>query len=730
MDTIKIKIAGMRSTVCAATVERALSQVPGVDSVLVDIEKEEARIRFTDGPVTQEILYEAVASCGFKVILSDKNGQEIRNDADVNIKKRIRHIGGCLAVLIVLELACFIGNGRVSISFLGMMAVAEVLFGSLALWQGYFLLRRGLSKLVAGVPSMDSLASLACSVAFFFSVWRTVRIIQGFDSVRTIYFAPATALLLLLMVDEYYAVRISMLEDDYASNKNHTRDTFVCRILLRNQEYKVSGEDVFPKDLVIAESGETIVADGTIIQGRAAIDESALTDVTMPVNKGKGDKVFAGSIILSGKIIFRVSHAGDKTYIRQLENLAEDIPEEPLETIFATENLAIIFLPAVLSLCVIVALSWYFYSGDSVISWNVLTVLLLAACPGALGMSILSALYKAISEAEKKGVLFKNTAVLEQLHKVSMVALAKTGLLTEGKMRLECVVPREEDIKNTVMKLAAVLTKESKHPLGESLKKTAYGKDIFECEISDYVPGSGVSAWYRGSKIAIGDYNYIKKMCAIPEELKKQVKEFENKGSAVFYLSVDGKWCSIFVLSDVVRPRVLDEMGNSVGNALRFIIITGDGKNASVNVGNIIGISQVAAELAPKDKAELLGYLRRSGEFTAMVGGGISDAPALAASCIGVTTLKSAEAASARLLLPNKDLKWLWKAMNLSRQTVLIIKQNLFLAFFFNILYIAVIITTGVLWNESLVVPLILTTVFLLSWVGIFLNVSRLRYSI
>ncbi len=728
MDTIKIKIYGMRSAVCAATVERALSQVSGVDSVLVDIEKEEARIRCMEGSVAQELLYETVTSCGFKVIPSDKNIQEIRNVTDVNIKKRIHRIVGCLAVLIVLELLCFIGSGRVSITFLRMIAAAEILFGSFALWQGDFLLHRGLAKLAVGVPSMDSLASLACSVAFFYSVWRAVRIMQGFDSIRAIYFAPATVLLLLLMAAEYYAVRISILEDDYAANKKHTIDTSVCRILLRNQEYKVSSEYVFPRDLVIAESGETIVADGMIIQGRAAIDESNITDVTMPINKGKGDTTFAGSVIVSGKIIFRVSYTGDKTYIRQLERIAENIPEEPLEPIFTTENLATIFLPAVLSLCVIVALSWYFYSGDSVMSWNIFTTLLLAACPGSLGMSTLAALDKAIFEAKKKGILFKNTVVLEQLHKVSMVALAKTGLLTAGKMRLECIVPREENIKNTAMKLAAVLTKESKHPLGEALKETVVGKDIFECEISDYVPGSGVSAWYRGSKISLGDYNYIKKMCAISEKLKKQVKEFENRGSAVFYLSVDGKWCSIFILSDAVRPRVLDEIYNSGKNALRFMIITGDGKNAAATVGDIIGINQVAAELAPKDKAELLGYLRRGGEFTAMVGGGISDAPALAASCIGVATAKSAEAASAKLLLPDKNLKWLWQAMNLSRQTVRIIRQNLFLAFFFNILYIAIVIATGVLWKGSLVVPLMLTTVFLLSWIAIFLNVSRLKY--
>ncbi len=730
MDTTKIKIYGMRSAVCAATVERVLSQVQGVDSVLVDIEKEEARIRFTEGSVAQELLYETVESCGFKVISSDKNRQEIRNVTDVNIKKRIRRIVGCLAVLIALELAYFICSGRVSITFLRMMAAAEILFGSFALLEGYFLLHRGLAKLVAGVPSMDSLAALACSVAFIYSVWRTARILQGFDSVQAIYFAPSTALLLLLMTAEYYSVKINSLEDEYAVKKNYTRDASVCKILLRNQEYKVSSEYVFPKDLVIAKNGETIVADGTIIQGRAAVDESILTDIVMPVNKKEGDKVFAGSVILSGEIIFKASYTGDKTYLRQLENLVENIPEEQLGTVFTTENLAAIFLPVVLSLCVIVALSWYFYSGNSIMSWNVFTTLLLATCPGALGMATLATLYKAISEARKQGILFKNTAVLEQLHKVSMVVLAKTGLLTEGKMRLECIVPRDENIKDTVIKLAAVLTKESRHPLGEALKDTAAGKEIFECEITDYTPGSGVSAWYRGSKISLGDYSYIKRMCAISEKLKKKVKEFEDKGSAVFYLSVDGKWCSLFVLSDTVRPEALDAICNSGEDALRFMIITGDDKNTTETVGNIIGISQVAAELTPRDKAELLEYLRRGGEFTAMVGGGISDIPALAASCIGVATEKSVEASSARLLLPNKDLKWLWQAKNLSQQTVQIIRQNLFLAFFFNILYITAIIAIGVLWKGSPTVPLILTAVFLLSWFGIFFNASRLKCGI
>jgi Cu+-exporting ATPase len=543
-------------------------------------------------------------------------------------------------------------------------------------------------------PNMDSLIAIGTTVAVSYSLYAIYQITQGhFAFAEHLYFETAGVIITLVLLGKSLEA-VSKGRTSGAIKKLMGLTPKTATILVEGREREMPIEELNVGDIIIVKPGGKIPVDGTVVSGSTAIDESALTGESMPVDKKEGDSVFAATINTTGSIQFRADKIGADTALAQIIKLVEDAQNSKAPIAQLADIVSRYFVPVVLSIAVFSGLAWFIVTGDVEFSLTVLISVLVIACPCALGLATPTAIMVGTGKGAENGILIKSGEALEGLHKIDTVVFDKTGTITEGK-------PEVVAVEGDVLELAASLERYSEHPIAKAICRYYSGKYL---EVKDFkaTAGRGVEGIIDGKRIEIG------------------------RGVTVL---VDGQYMGRVVVLDKPKASSHAAIAKLKNRGIETVMITGDNKETAEAVAKQVGIERVFAEVMPQDKAEQVKKLQKEGRRVAMVGDGINDAPALAQADIGIAIGSGTDVAmeSASIVLMKGDLVVVPMAINLSRATIRNIKQNLFWAFGYNV--VGIPIAAGVLYvfGGPLLTPIFAAGAMSLSSVSVVMNALRLK---
>ena len=604
---------------------------------------------------------------------------------------------------------------------------------------GYKFYINGFKSLFHGSPNMDTLVAIGTSSAFIYSLYTTINLIRNagvsmemhMSHHHQLYFESAGIIIALILLGKFLESR-SKGKTSEAIKKLMGLQPKTATIMVDDKEVEVSIDEVLEGDIVVVKPGEKIPVDGKIVFGHTSIDESMLTGESMPVEKTVGDSVTGASINKNGLIRFEATKVGKDTALAQIIKLVEDAQGTKAPIAKLADTVAGYFVPAVITIAVISALLWAIIGKEN--TTFVLTIfisVLVIACPCALGLATPTAIMVGTGKGAENGILIKSSVALELAHKVNTVIFDKTGTITEGKPKVTEIITYGDYDKDYLLKLAASAEKGSEHPLGEAIVRYAEEKNmnLINVEKFNSVTGKGINAVIDNKKINLGNVKMMEDLNISLDIVENKYEELAKQGKTPMFISIENELAGIIAVNDVVKEssKRAVELLHNLG--IKVAMVTGDNKNTADAIAKQVGIDIVLAEVLPQDKSNEVKKLQAEGNFVAMVGDGINDAPALAAADIGIAIGNGTDVAieSADIVLMKNDLMDVPTAIKLSKDTIRNIKQNLFWAFGYNTIGIPVAAGVLYIFGGPLLNPMIAAAAMSLSSVSVVSNALRLR---
>ena len=586
---------------------------------------------------------------------------------------------------------------------------------------------------------MDTLVAIGTSSAFIYSLYTTINLIRNagvsmemhMSHHHQLYFESAGIIIALILLGKFLESR-SKGKTSEAIKKLMGLQPKTAIIMVDDKEVEVSIDEVLEGDIVVVKPGEKIPVDGKIVFGHTSIDESMLTGESMPVEKTVGDSVTGASINKNGLIRFEATKVGKDTALAQIIKLVEDAQGTKAPIAKLADTVAGYFVPAVITIAVISALLWAIIGKEN--TTFVLTIfisVLVIACPCALGLATPTAIMVGTGKGAENGILIKSSVALELAHKVNTVIFDKTGTITEGKPKVTEIITYGDYDKDYLLKLAASAEKGSEHPLGEAIVRYAEEKNmnLINVEKFNSVTGKGINAVIDNKKINLGNVKMMEDLNISLDIVENKYEELSKQGKTPMFISIENELAGIIAVNDVVKEssKRAVELLHNLG--IKVAMVTGDNKNTADAIAKQVGIDIVLAEVLPQDKSNEVKKLQAEGNFVAMVGDGINDAPALAAADIGIAIGNGTDVAieSADIVLMKNDLMDVPTAIKLSKDTIRNIKQNLFWAFGYNTIGIPVAAGVLYIFGGPLLNPMIAAAAMSLSSVSVVSNALRLR---
>jgi len=744
----RFDVTGMSCASCQAHVEKAVSAVEGVSSVAVSLISNTMNV---EGNFKNDDIIKAVQRAGYNASLcnagdeNEKSGAKETYDftdktTPVLLKRLLLSLVFLLALMYITmghNMLHFPLPGFLHENFIG-LALVEMLLALIVMIINKKFFVSGFKSLFHGAPNMDSLVAMGSTVSFGWSLYilflMTVIVRDGnsYSALSSIYhdklyFESAAMIPALITVGK-------TLE---SYTKGHTADSLKSllmaspkeAVVLRDgKELTVSADDLVTGDTIIIKPGATVPADGSVISGESSVDESLLTGESVPVFKGKGDRVSAATINGTGLLKVRAERVGDDTSYSEIIKLVRNASESKAPVARIADRVSLVFVPAVMLTALIVFLGW-FISGSPVSKAleHAITVLVIS-CPCALGLATPLAIMAGTGAGARSGILFKNAEALEKAGKIKNVALDKTGTITKGTMSVTGVFPFEMD-ESEFLDMARTIERMSVHPLSDSIVKYADRKlgNVCPGDTSDFrsIPGKGLELNYMGSFIRSGSGRFISEETKIPESFLSKASEMEKSGNAFVYFSKDKKFAGAIALSDTIRDDSKEAIKLMKKSGIRTVMITGDNPRTASAVAAYAGVDDVISGVLPDGKEESVRDLMKSG-ITAMVGDGINDAPALKSSDVGIAIGAGTDVAidSADVVLMNSSLIDAYGAIFIGKKTLKNIYENLFWAFFYNA---ALIPIAAGFWPNISISPMFGAAAMSISSVTVCLNALRLN---
>ena len=577
---------------------------------------------------------------------------------------------------------------------------------------------------------MDSLIAVGTSAAFIYGIYAVIRIFGGDGSyAHRLYFETAGVIIALILLGRYLEAR-SKRKTSEAIKKLMGLAPKTATVIQDEQEMVIPIEEVEVGDVILVKPGEKIPVDGVVIHGRTSVDESMLTGESIPVEKDIGSTVTGASINKNGTIQFRATKVGKDTVLAQIIKLVEDAQGSKAPIAKMADVISGYFVPVVMGIAIIAGLAWYL-SGQSVaFSLTIFISVLVIACPCALGLATPTAIMVGTGKGAEHGVLIKGGEVLETAHKIQTIVFDKTGTITEGQPEVTDVITTEDSDKQEIVRLAASAEKGSEHPLGEAIVRMARNENIETTQVDEFqaLPGRGIEVVIDGKEVVLGNKKLMDDK-GISITLHDESDRLAEEGKTPMFLAIDGVLVGIIAVADTIKPsskraiELLHRMG------IEVVMITGDNTRTAQAIARQVGIDRVLAEVLPEDKANEIKKLQAAGRKVAMVGDGINDAPALAQADVGIAIGSGTDVAmeSADIVLMRSDLLDVITAIQLSKNTIRNIKQNLFWAFAYNTAGIP--IAAGLLYafNGPLLNPMIAAGAMAFSSVSVVTNALRLK---
>jgi Cu+-exporting ATPase len=740
-----LEVSGMRCNNCAASIETALSGIDGVERPRVSFALEEARLDFDPRRATLDAILEAVRASGYearersRVRADERIAREIEEDRAANERRQRMVVGLGLSAFVM-----FLSMGPHWIGlpdFAGRLWVVCAAAAIVQLFVGgeYYV---GAWRAARGrTTNMDTLVALGSSVAFFYSF---AVLALGLDlRVFPVYFESAAMIVTLVMVGKFLEARARRDAGD-AVRELLAYQPDTARVERGGETIVVDVEAVRVGEVVRVQPGEKVPLDGRVVWGSGHVDESMLTGESDPSSKHLGDLVFAGTINLNGAIGFEVTAASDETTFANLVELVRDAQasEAPIQS--AADRVAAIFVPTILVFAFGVGLYWTFLGGGlyfpeaSPISTGLVfaAATLLISCPCAMGLATPLALIAGTGVGAQRGLLFKSATALERSSRLTTIVFDKTGTLTMGRPTVEHVEGVNRSASET-LDLAAALEQYSEHPLALAIVEAARrdGFKATEAEAFEAHSGEGVRAHVDGSEVVVGNRAFLKDSKIEVPTSSNQISAYEDDGLTVLFVGVDGRLAGWIAIGDPPVPTSAPAIERLHAMGLRVEMLTGDDPRTARAVASQLGVDpqNVHAGVLPADKAAFVSSLRSKGERVAMVGDGINDAPALAAADVGMAIGSGTDIAveAADVVLMQSDVARVADAIDLSRQTLRTIRQNLFWAFAYNVAAIPLAAGLFVPWAGSAyrLGPGVAAGAMALSSLFVVANSARLRRS-
>ena len=739
----KYDIRGMSCAACSARIEKAVSSLDGVDSCAVNLLTNSMTV---EGDASDKSIISAVKTAGYAASLSssEKNKSVAENEINDDTGKIALRL--VISVVLLLFLMYFsMGHSMLSLpvgtyfenspSSLGLL---ELILSALILVINQKFFISGFRGVIHLAPNMDTLVSLGSFASFIYSVFVLFSEIKAQTSgdlekawslQHDLYFESAAMILVLITVGK-------MLE---AYSKGRTTDALKGLMSLAPKEASVIRDDTELRipidqlkvgDIFIVRPGEKIPADGTVIDGSSSVDESALTGESMYVDKNAGDSVSTASINISGHLTARATKVGEDTTLSQIIKMVSDAAATKAPIAKLADKVSGIFVPIVIGIALITTFIWLLIGQDLGFSLSRGISVLVISCPCSLGLATPVAIMVGSGVGAKNGILFKTAASLEQIGKTEAVVFDKTGTITEGKPRVTDVFPADGYSGTELIFYAASLEKQSEHPLSKAI--ISYSEEIGQkpVKVSDFIvlPGKGLSAVIDGESILGGNLGFISQTVSVPERLIIQAETESDKGKTPLFFSKGNEFLGLICVADVIRESSSEAVADLSDLGLETLMLTGDNPKTAEYIASQVGIDRVIAGIMPESKASEVSRLRES-KLTAMVGDGINDAPALKSADVGIAIGAGTDVAidAADVVLMNSDPKDVFKAIKLGKATLRNIKENLFWAFFYNI--IGIPIAAGVLYFPLGIKlsPMIGAAAMSLSSVFVVMNALRLN---
>ncbi|NKE69754.1 heavy metal translocating P-type ATPase [Candidatus Manganitrophus noduliformans] len=682
----------------------------------------------------------ACPKCGMALEPRTVTVEEEVNPELVDMTRRFRISAVLTLPLVLLSMSEMIpGNPLGGIASPRILAWIQFLLATpVVLWGGWPFFQRGWSSIVNRSLNMFTLIAIGTGIAYLYSVAAILfpelfpETLRGHHGQVPVYFEVSAAIIVLVQLGQVLELRArSQTSSAIRALLGLTPKT--ARRLRGQTEEDVPLERVQPGDLLRVRPGERIPVDGVIVEGSSSVDESMITGEPIPVEKGPGSRVTAGTVNATGGFIMRAERVGADTLLAQIVRMVSEAQRSRAPIQRLADVVSAYFVPIVVGVAAVTFVVWWAIGPEPRLAYAIVNAVavLIIACPCALGLATPMSIMVATGRGATAGVLFKNAEALEVLEKVDTLVCDKTGTLTEGRPRLMTILPEAGWDEADLLRLAASLERGSEHPLAGAIVAGATERGLRLTEAKDFrsITGKGVAATVDGRKVALGNRALFEELKLPLDHLAEQAEILRRDGQTVIFVAVDDKPAGLLGLADPIKESTPEAIAALKGEGIRTVMLTGDSRTTAEAVARKLGIDEVIAEVLPDQKRERIKRLQAEGHRVAMAGDGINDAPALAQADVGIAMGTGTDVAieSAAVTLVKGDLRGVVRAFRLSRATMRNIRQNLVFAFIYNVL--GVPIAAGVLYPffGILLSPMIAAAAMSLSSVSVIGNALRLR---
>ena len=734
----KFVVTGMTCAACSAHVEKAVSQLQGVDSVAVNLMLGSMLVDYDPAQVTAQAIVSAVENGGYGAKpAADAEKQDTRRAQEEALGRMRRRLVWSIVCLVPLfyismghmmglPLPAFLTRSHLTHALAQLVLCVPILI----LNRSYFTV--GFSQLFRRSPNMDTLVALGAGAGLVYSLIEMGRLAAGqVSGMPELYFESAGMICALVTVGKYLEER----------SKGKTTDAISALLALApdsavvkrdGAEVTIPAEDIRKGDIVVVRQGGKIPVDGVVTAGGGSVDESAITGESLPVEKAVGDAVTSATVNQSGYLELEATRVGADTTLSQIVKLMEEASSSKAPISRLADKISGVFVPVVMTVAVLAALLWGLVGGMSVqFCLSVGIAVLVISCPCALGLATPVAIMVGTGKAAENGILIKSAQSLELMGRVDTVVLDKTGTVTQGKPRLTDCLAASDVTEEELLCVAASVEQPSEHPLSRAVTEAADERNIPLCDVADFtaVPGGGVQALLHDRTIYAGNAPYMEEKGVDIAPFAPQAGRWADDGKTVLYFAEEGRLLGLIAVADTVKPDSAAAIAALKQRGCRVVLLTGDNARTANAIARQVGVDQVISQVLPQDKAACVARLQQEGRLVAMVGDGVNDAPALVQADVGLAIGAGTDIAieSADIVLMKSSLADVASAAELSRAVLRNIRQNLFWAFFYN--SVGIPVAAGVLYPSLhlLLNPMIAAACMSLSSVCVVSNALRLR---
>ncbi len=705
----KFNVIGMTCSACSANVEKSVKKLPGVQSVNVNLLSNNMVVEYDGGLTDDNTIIQAVVGAGYNASILERGVKASSiNEKSVNpiedeikgMKNRLLVSFAFLIPLLYLSMGHMFhfylpdwlhgAPNAITFAFAQFLLTLPIVYVNRKYYQV------GFKTLFHGSPNMDSLIAIGSGAALIYGILAIFKIGYGLGHnelkmveqyAMDLYFESAAMILTLITLGKFLETRskgktseaITKLMDLAPKTAIVTRD---------GQELEIPVEDVVVNDVILIRPGQSIPVDGIIIEGSSAVDQSALTGESIPVEKQVGDKVVAATINQSGFFKFKAQKVGKDTTLAQIIELVEDASSSKAPIAKLADKISGVFVPVVICIAVISAIVWLILGQSAEFALSIGISVLVISCPCALGLATPVAIMVGTGRGAANGILIKSAEALETAHTINTVVLDKTGTITEGKPRVTDIIVTYGTTEQKLLTIAASVEKPSEHPLADAIVQKAAETGIELKSVEEFysIPGQGIAAVIDGQQYYAGNLAFMQNKQIDITALKDTCDALAENGKTPLYFADDKKLLGIIAVADVVKPTSCEAIEQFKAMGISVVMLTGDNKRTAEAIRKQLNIDKVVAEVLPQDKESEIRRIQESGKKVAMIGDGINDAPALARADVGIAIGAGTDIAieSADIVLMKSDLLDAVTAIQLSKAVIRNIKENLFWAFFYN----------------------------------------------